>query len=368
MHAVARENHLPVHKLIDFSASINPLGLPPGVRRALVRAIPSSIHYPDPVGNDLRAQIGAFHRIAPESIVLGNGSAELISILPRSLSLRHGLVIGPTFMEFERALALAGAHCTYVHAEAKDRYDPPVDRVCQILSKGKGRNGTNRSNQRGRAKKIDAVFLCNPNSPTGRALSSASVLRLLNAVRKAKARLIIDEAFVDFCSSHSVIREIEQSHDLLVLRSFTKFFAIPGIRIGYVAGNRELVHSIREAIPPWSVNHLAQAAAMAALDDREYRQRSVTFMREERIRFGRLLRRIPGVQLYPSQANFFLVELPCDCPAERIADWCREHKILVRNCQGFSGIEANTLRLAIRLPKDNDRLLKVLTQAITGCR
>ena len=368
MHAVARKEHVPVHKLIDFSASINPLGLPSGVQRALVRAIPSSIHYPDPLSTDLRLQIGAFHRIAPESIVLGNGSAELITVLPRALSVRHGLVVGPTFMEFERALALAGAHCTYVHAHATDQYAPPVDRVCQILSKGKDGDGKNRSHQRGSAKKIDAVFLCNPNSPTGTVLPSSIVLRLLRTVRKAKARLIIDEAFVDYCASRSVIREINNSYDLLVLRSFTKFFAIPGIRIGYVAGHKALVDPIREAIPPWSVNHLAQAAAMAALNDREYRRRSVTFMREERIRFGRLLRRIPGVRLYPSQANFLLLELPQECTAERVADWCREQKILVRNCQDFAGIKTNTLRLAIRRPKDNDRLVKVLTQAITACR
>ena len=368
VHAVAREEHLPVRKLIDFSASINPLGFPPGVRRALIRAIPSSIHYPDPVGYDLRARVGAFHGIVPESIVLGNGSAELISVLPRALSLRHGLVIGPTFIEFERALALAGAQCTYVHAEAKDQYDPPVDRVCHILSKGKGRNGHTKSHQRGRAKRIDAVFLCNPNSPTGRALPPSIVLRLLNAVRKAQARLIVDEAFVDYCGSRSVIQNVEQSPDLIVLRSFTKFFAIPGIRIGYVVGHKEVVDPIREAIPPWSVNNFAQAAAMDALDDREFRRRSVAFMRQERIRFGRLLRRIPGIRLYPSQVNFFLLELPPDCMAERVVNFCREQRLLVRDCQDFAGIKANTLRLAIRLPGDNDRLVSVLTRAIAACR
>ena len=217
-------------------------------------------------------------------------------------------------------------------------------------------------------KKIDAVFLCNPNSPTGRALPSSIVLRLLKAVRKAKARLIVDEAFVDYCASHSVIREIGHSHDLLVLRSFTKFFAIPGIRIGYLVGHKVLVNQIREAIPPWSVSNLAQAAAMAALGDREYRRRSVTFMRQERIRFGRLLRQLPGVRLFPSQANFFLLELPSGCSAEPVVDFCREQKILVRNCHDFAGIKAKTLRLAIRLPKDNDRLVKILTQAITACR
>ena len=368
VHAVAREENVSVHKLIDFSASINPLGLPSRVRRALVRAIPSSIHYPDPIGTDLRMQIGAFHRMAPESIVLGNGSAELISVLPRSLSLRHGLVIGPTFMEFERALALAGAQCTYVHADATDQYDPPVDRVCQILSQKKSTYRKKISGPSRNGRKIDAVFLCNPNSPTGRVLPSSVVHRLLKTVRKAKARLIIDEAFIDFCRSRSVIKDVERSHDLIVLRSFTKFFAIPGIRIGYLAGPKELVDPIREAIPPWSVNILAQAAAMAALEDREYRRRSVTFMRQERIRFGRLLRRIPGVRLYPSQANFFLLELPSDCTAEGVVDWCREEKMLVRDCQDFAGIKANTLRLAIRLPGDNDRVVKVLSRGIDACR
>ena len=236
VHAVAREEHLSVHKVLDFSASINPLGLTSGVRRALVRAIPSTIHYPDPLGNDLRVKIGAFHKIAPDSIVLGNGSAELISVLPRALSLRHGLVIGPTFMEFERALALAEARCTYVHAHATDRYDPPVDRVCQILSKGKVREGKKRSRRRGSASNIDAVFLCNPNSPTGRALPASVVLRLLKAVRKAQARLIVDEAFVDFCGSYVPSSRMQEpvNRIFIVIRSFTKFFAMPGLRVGYL--------------------------------------------------------------------------------------------------------------------------------------
>ena len=367
VHAVAREQQIPIQKVIDFSASINPLGLPVGVRRALVRAIPSSIHYPDPSGSDLRRQIGAFYRIDPDSIVLGNGSAELISVLPRVLSLRHGLVIGPTFMEFERALALAGAQCTYVHAHAKDQYHPPINRVCQILSRKKRIRPIKKSGARDDSQRIDAVFLCNPNSPTGRALPVSIINELLEAVLRAKVRLIIDEAFVDFCDSHSVLAHVREFENLIVLRSFTKFFAMPGLRIGYMVGSRELVKRMREAIPPWSVNNLAQAAAMAAIDDRDYRRRSVTFIREERVRFGRLLQQLPGVRLYPSQANFLLLELPPGCSAKHVTEWCRGKRFLVRNCQDFAGIHSNTLRLAIRRPHENDRLVKVLARGIATC-
>ena len=368
VHAVAREQQIPIHKVIDYSASINPLGLPAGVRRALVRAIPCSIHYPDPIGNDLRTQIGAIHKIDPESIVLGNGSAELISLLPRALSIRCGLVIGPTFMEFERALSLAGADCLYVHARAEDQYDPPIRDVCNLLSRKQQIRPIKKTGARDDLQRIDTVFLCNPNSPTGRALPVSIIYELLEAVLRAKVRLIIDEAFVDFCGSHSVLAHIREFENLIVLRSFTKFFAMPGLRIGYLVGSRELVHRMRETIPPWSVNNLAQAAAMAALDDKDYRQQSLAFMRQERVRFGRLLRQIPGVRLYPSQANFFLLELPHGCVAEGVTEWCRARRFLVRNCQGFAGINPNTLRLAIRRPQENDRLVKVLARGIIACR
>ena len=367
VHAAARANGRPISQFIDFSASINPLGVPPFVRRALVNAIPYSVHYPDPYGDDLRKQIGQSFRIDPESIVLGNGSAELISILPRALSIRHGLVIGPTFMEFERALALSGAHSTYLHARAADRYAAPLEQVQAMLKKKKslGRSGTNeRPSPR---LPIDAVFLCNPNSPTGRAVSRNGIRQLLQTVQQVKAYLIVDEAFVDFCQSYSVLKDVAQSQNLIVIRSFTKFFAMPGLRIGYVVGPRDLVTRIRGLLPPWSVNSLAQAAALAALQDSGYRRRSVALIRRERVRFMNRLKGLPGVRLFPSHANFLLLELPPNHSAARIAEWCREQGVLVRDCQDFSGMNRRSLRLAVHRGKENDQLVKLLKRALTVC-
>jgi threonine-phosphate decarboxylase len=367
VHAASRANGRPIPQLIDFSASINPLGVSPLVQRALVNAIPFSVHYPDPYGDDLRKQIGQSFRVDPESIVLGNGSVELISILPRALSIRHGLVIGPTFMEFERALTLGGAQSTYLHARAADRYAPPVEQVQAMLKKRKyvGRSGTYGRPSPGPP--IDAVFLCNPNSPTGRAVTRSGIRQLLQTVQQVKAHLIVDEAFVDFCPSCSVLNDVAKSQKLIVIRSFTKFFAIPGLRIGYVVGPRDIVTRIRGLQPPWSVNSLAQAAAMAALQDSGYRGRSLALIRRERVRFMSRLRSLPGVRLFPSQANFLLLELPPKYSVPRIAEWCREQGVLVRDCQDFSGMNRRSLRLAVRRSKENDLLVNLLTRALTVC-
>jgi len=367
VHAASRAKGRPISQFIDFSASINPLGVPSRVRRALVNAIPLSVHYPDPYGDDLRKQIGQAFRLDPESIVMGNGSVELISLLPRALSIRHGLVIGPTFMEFERALALNGAQCTYLHAKAADRYAPPLEQVQAMLKK---KSGVGRSGKNGRPSPgppIDAVFLCNPNSPTGRAVSRSSIRQLLQTAQQVKAHLIVDEAFVDFCHSCSVLNDVAKSQKLIVIRSFTKFFAIPGLRIGYVVGPRDSVARIRGLLPPWSVNSLAQAAAKAALQDSAYRHRSVALIRRERVRFMSRLKGLPGVRLFPSQANFLLLELPPKYSAARMAEWCREQGVLVRDCHDFSGMNRRSLRLAVRRSKDNDQLVKLLTRALTEC-
>lgn len=368
VYKAAREQGRPVSQFVDFSASINPLGLSPAAHGALVKAIPASIHYPDPFGDDLRKRIGDSLGVDRESIVLGNGSVELISVLARALSLWHGLIIGPTFMEFERALALRGAQCTYVHANAADNYDPPLERVRHILLRTKNAQMKGKKGRSQLGLPIDSVFLCNPNSPTGRAVSRSAIHQLLRTVEQVNAHLIVDEAFIDFCSSCSVLRDVAKSQFLLVLRSFTKFFAMPGLRIGYMVGPPKAVDCIRASLPPWSVNSLAQEAALAALQDGDYRRRSLGFLRHERGRFFRLLKTLPGVRVYPSRANFVLLTLPAECLASRVAEWCRAQGVLVRECQDFSGMDDTTLRLAIRRPKENDLVVKLLRRALVLCR
>ena len=365
VHVIARKQGRSINRLIDFSASINPLGLSLIVRRAVQQAIPQTIHYPDVDGQSLREQLGMLHGVPEDCLVLGNGSAELISVLPRALGSRHGLVIGPTFMEFERALTQAGAQCTYVHAESHNNYQPPIERVCAMLNGEKGQRGTKRGKNR---RSIDTVFLCNPNSPTGQTVSRNQVHLLLESVRKAGSRLIVDEAFIDYCSSRSVFREVGQTQELIVLRSFTKFYAMPGLRLGYLGGSKDIVKHIQSILPPWSVNALASAAGAAALQDTAYHRRSLVFMNQERKRFCAALRKVVGLCVYPSSANFFLAQLETDSHVEKIVQSLLQQGILIRNCQDFAGIHTPTIRLAVRRPRENDRLIRALNRELEKCR
>jgi len=365
VYQLAKQLGRPVDALIDFSASLNPLGPPTSVSRAMRHAVIGCRHYPDPYSEDLRACLAQEHGITEESILVGNGSAELIRILPKALALRYALIVGPTFSEFENSLRLEGARRTFLHAVSIQRYAPSLGRFSEIFEewrfapKKKGRKDVAKNN---------AVFVCNPNSPTGRRISLRDLRQMVCQVDRVGSWMIVDEAFIDWCPSYSLIKDISKYSRLLVLRSFTKFFAIPGIRLGYVVGEPKVIQSIRKHLPPWSVNHVAQAAGVAALADSRFRQRSQRFMQQERPHFIAQLRTIPGLRVIPSQANFVMVEVPSGCITEDLVARLQDQGLLVRDCQTFSGVTQPALRFAVRLRRENHRLVQILKKVLKDDR
>lgn len=357
VYQLAKQLGRPVETLRDFSASVNPLGPPESVLTAMRHAINECQHYPDPNSEDLRAQLAYEHNISEESILVGNGSAEIIRLLPKALGLRHGLIVGPTFSEFENSLRLAGVRCTSVNAVSAQRYTPPIEKLHAVVEEWK--LYFDRKNRKAGVHS-HAVFVCNPNSPTGRCISLRDLRQIVNEVNRIGCWMIVDEAFMDWCPSHSLIKNISIFPRLIVLRSFTKFFTIPGIRLGYLVGEPTVVESIRKHLPPWSVNHVAQAAGVAALEDSRFRIRSQSFMQQERARFLMQLRKIPGLRVMPSQANFVMVEVSDAVVIEDLVVRLQEQGILVRNCQTFSGVTKPALRFAIRRRRDNQRLVQTL--------
>ena len=354
VYHAARSSSRDALDFCDFSASINPLGVPLSARRVLQTAIDKVQHYPDPEGLALLQAIAKRHRIEPDNVLLGNGTMELIYAIPAALNVRHGLIVGPTFSEYERVLTLANARVTCALALSEDEYRPPVrdvlERVNPSPSFGSGK----------RRLPIDAVFLCNPNSPTGQSVSRNGVYRILEAVKRQRGCLIVDETFVEFCEEKSVIRRAVCDDSLLVLRSFTKFYGIPGLRIGYAVGMEKRLRAIRNRLPPWSVNTLAQEAALACLQDHRYRQRTLLLFQNERPVFRRALEQIPGFRVYPSSANFFLVELPRSLTSRQVQATLMERGFLVRDCSTYPGLHERMLRLAVRTSNDNSRLVKQL--------
>jgi len=343
--------------LCDFSANINALGVPSAARRVLQTAIGKVQHYPDPQGLALVQAIAEHHGISPENVVLGNGTVELIYAFPAAFNVRHGLIIGPIFSEYERVLTLANARVTRVLARSEDDYRPPVREVLEKVEHPPPGWGTRRL-------PIAVVVLCNPNSPTGRSVSRNSVYRLLEAVKRRDGYLIVDETFVEFCEEKSVIQRAARDDSLLVLRSFTKFYGIPGLRIGYIVGTEKSLWELRNRLPPWSVNTLAQEAALACLQDHRYRERTLLFIQTERPVFRRTLEGIPGVRVYPSSANFFLVELPGPLTSHQVQAALMERGYLVRDCSNYPGLHERMLRFAVRTSRENARLVKQLQQVV----
>lgn len=289
IHAVAAELGRRSSSLLDFSASINPLGPSLNVRRMLLHQKERLMrHYPDPDSRSLRRALALRWSLSPQHFVIGNGSTELIHLLPRALCIRSALVVGPTFSEYGTALNLADARVHAVSAMRRDGYRPPLDEAARwIWSVGR------------RDRSVSAVFLCNPNSPTGQACESDELAEFVGRVDQSGVWLILDETFMEYCEGLSLLPMVRRYPRLIVLRSFTKFYALPGLRIGYTVCAPSIAETLRRHQPPWSVNSVAQAAAETAMNDRRYVRRSLAYMEGERERFSTLLADIPGLRVFP---------------------------------------------------------------------
>ena len=346
VYKVAREGRIPVGQIVDFSASINPLGPPVTGLRAIRSALKQIGHYPDPDCWQLRQALARLCAVDPEMILVGNGSTELIHLLPRALTIKSALIVGPTFVEYARALLDAGSSVRYIHAMREEGFRPPLKEVLRQLS-------TKRS-------EFDAVFLCNPNNPTGQVMNQLAMRQVVKAVERLQGWLIVDEAFIDYCQTRSVVSMVQANPRMILLRSLTKFYAMPGLRIGYLVGASKVVDQLKDHQPPWSVNSLAQEVSLALLQDEAYAAKSRTFMKGERSRFIHGLRALPGLRVYPSATNFILMELPLSTCASELTDRLVADRLLIRDCSTVPGLSKQMIRVAIRTAKDNQRLIAAL--------
>ena len=334
-------------KVIDFSASINPLGPPRSVLAAMRRQIGGISNYPDPDAKRLRLAIAEAKGIGPDSVVCGNGSTELIYLMTRALRPRTVLIPAPTFSEYERACRSAGVGRTIAHELRKrEFFDLDPDTFIRAMA---GENPF--------SKPCDMAFICNPNNPTGRLVGREDMKRIAAAAGAVKCVLIVDEAFIDFCEGASVIDEVRGNPYLVVLRSLTKFYALSGLRVGYAVLPPAMVEKVAEAKEPWTVNSLAQIAGVAALGDREYASLALDTIWEGKKRLEEGFTRL-GIPFLPSEANFYLLHLE---DAGAVADHLKRKGILVRDCSDFAGLDQRYIRVAVKSRRDNARLLKEIS-------
>ena len=255
----------------------------------------------------------------------------------------------PIFSEFERACARS---CTsqvtwYELREKNNFYLDPDDFIKAIEEKLPTLS-------------FDMVFLCNPNNPTGMLMKRDAVLKIADAARETKSYLIVDEAYIDFCSDESVVKDVERNPYLIVLRSFSGFYSLPGLRFGYGIFPESLMARLSEQREPWTVNSLSQRAAVVALKDKVFRKESLNVIAKEKWFLEKNFKKI-GIKCFHSDTHFFLVKM--DNAVDR-GRQLRDRGILVRNCEGLRGLNSSYIRLVVRSHRENAQLIKALTSIL----
>lgn len=336
--------------ILDFSANINPLGPPPGVYEAIAESLHLVRHYPDPFCRELKNELARYLKVDPEQLVMGNGASELIYLLVKVLRCSKALIPVPTFTEYKLAVVTAGGMARELPLRPEDDYQLDIDSLTDELSGG------------------EIVFVCNPNNPTGNLHPKPILMRLLEKVEAAGAYLVVDEAFIDFvngASDYTVVPLVVENSSLIVLYSLTKFFAIPGLRLGAAIASRDLVEAMTAAKDPWNVNVFAQAAGAAALRDVQHMHKTRQLVNKEKEYLFQKLRLLPGVKPRLGAANYLFVNIKeTGLTSQELADLLGLRGILVRDCSSFSGLDAYHIRVAVKTRVENKTLLDTLAEVL----
>lgn len=333
--------------ILDFSANINPLGIPDGVKKAVVASVENCLHYPDPLCRKLRCALSEREGVLPDQIVFGNGAADLIFRLVQAVRPARAVVPEPTFSEYEFALQASGCAVEH-HMLCREEGFSVTEQLLERLVPG-----------------VDLLFLCNPNNPTGKIIPPTLLLRLISRCQERGIRVVLDECFQDFLEQphmYTLVPRLEEFPHVVILKAFTKIYAIPGLRLGYaLSADPILVHEIERCGQSWSVSVPAQAAGLAALRETEYLRRTAELIPSERKRMIRKLRHL-GMETADSEANYVFFRTPCPGLGEALA----QKGILIRSCANYPGLDERDFRAAVRLPEENGKLLQEIQNWLEG--
>ncbi len=331
-------------EILDFSANINPLGLPEWVRPLISSRISSIVHYPDPDCSSLVEAISDRYGVPEDEVLVGNGSTEILYWLPRALKAKRAVIPVPAYVDYAVAASLAGLRVEKVFLREDDGFTLHLP--------------TLESRLRG----DELVFIGQPNNPTG-LLCQAEALRKM-ALKWPSTTFIVDEAFADFVEGIDSLSQ-NRPPNVIVLCSHTKFFAIPGLRLGCAFLDPKTLKDLRMIMPQWSVNTFAQAVGEAALRDEGFAQKTRAYVREQRENLAEELQSIPGLTLFPGEANFLLVRIDRQgIDAHELARRLLQNGIAIRVCDNFDGLDSRFFRVAVRTGRENSNLCASLQGAL----
>lgn len=349
-----RKYGLRCEAILDFSANVNPLGPSQKAIEAIKNSLWQIPFYPDPNSDALREAISHhIEEINPDNVIVGNGSTELIYLFSEVFMQKgnESLIPSPTFGEYEHAVRRAGGKPKHI----KSNQDFTIN-LTNFLKEIKPTT--------------KAIFLCNPNNPTSTLIPKENLLEIIENASKKHVLIFLDEDFMEFVDEEkrfSLVSEVKAYQNLFVLRSFTKFFGLTGLRVGYGIACEEIINLLFRAKIPWNINCLAQTAAIATLRDTKYLDKTRALISEEKAFLLNKLRQISGLKVFPAHANFILIDVrQTGFTAAGLKEKILRYGILIRDCSSFRGLDEYYIRLAIRTRQDNEKLLAALKKVIGG--
>ncbi|MCM2532702.1 threonine-phosphate decarboxylase CobD [Neobacillus pocheonensis] len=335
--------------LLDFSANINPLGPPARVIGVLKDRLETIVHYPDPAHRMLKQKLAEKHAVSPEHILIGNGAAECIALVLLGLQPQTVGVIYPCFSEYEQLAVSYGAKIKPCCGKLANDFKPNSSELLQLIAE------------------TALVFIGHPNNPTGIMYSKEELVRMAEQAENTNTYLVIDEAFIDFHPHQkqaTLLSELEKFKHVMIIRSMTKFYAIPGLRLGYAISHPELISKLQGKQVTWSVNQMALVAGEACLEEKEYEGKTIELIQEQRRYVKRSIEENLGWFVFPGQANFLLVRLTDEFTATDLQWKMGQKGILIRSCSMYPGLTNQYFRIAIRTKQENDCLIQAFKEVV----
>ncbi len=345
---------VPVDEMIDFSISTNPFGAPETALESIRGHLSLVKHYPDPNPEWLFGVLAKSAGVEPNNVILGNGSTELIYLF-NEVFLEDGyeaIIPIPSFSEYKAAIERFGGDMNFLRCNSSKNFHLNVKELENKVTK-----------------KTRAIFLCNPNSPTGVLYDKVDILRIIRFAAEKNVLVFLDEDYIDFVDDakrYSMVKYVNHYNNLFVLRSLTKFFGLAGVRIGYGIGAPELVSAMNKVRMPWSINSLAMFATEAAINDIDFIKKSRLLVSQSRAEMLELFKHIPWLKVYPSETNFLLVKIiKEDLTSTQIKEALAKKGLLIRDCKDFDGLDNRYFRVTVRRPEENKKLIEQIKSVNT---
>ncbi len=353
LEKIAAYYHIDQSKIIKFGANVNPLGLSESVKSNLAKHLDVISSYPDRDYTELRKVISEYAGTKPEYVITGNGSTELLSLLITEKKPKKALILGPTYSEYERDLSLVGGTIDFFYLKKENQFKLDTKELEAEITD-----------------EIGLLIICNPNNPTSSALTTEEMRSVLSICQETGTFVLVDETYVEFAPDIEKISSVplvDEFDNFMVIRGVSKFFAAPGLRMGYgITSNQSFLRELSMVQNPWSLNSVAEFAGKLMFKDKDYIDNTWNMIQTERARMVDELKKFTELKVYEPYANFILVEILKEgVTSFDLFEAAIKEYMMIRDCSSFQNLNGEFFRFCIMNPEDNDRLLNCIRKVFS---